>query len=47
VEPDHYADKSSAERWDEAFEAMAAQGDDAPLFPEELEHSFDWTEWKW
>jgi len=33
--------------WDEAFKAMAAQGDDAALFPENFEHSFDETEWEW
>ena len=25
--------------WDEAFKAMAKQGDDAPLLPVDLEHS--------
>jgi antitoxin MazE len=33
--------------WEEAFRAMAEQGDDAALFPEDLEHSFDETEWEW
>jgi antitoxin MazE len=33
--------------WDEAFRAMAERGDDRALFPEDLEHSFDDTEWEW
>jgi antitoxin MazE len=33
--------------WEEAFRAMAERGDDAALFPEDLEHSFDETEWEW
>jgi antitoxin MazE len=33
--------------WDETFEAMAAQGDDAPLLPGDLENRFDRTEWEW
>lgn len=32
--------------WDEAFKQMAENGDDAPLFPDELEDSFD-AEWEW
>jgi antitoxin MazE len=33
--------------WDEAFKARTERGDDPPHFPEELEHSFDQTEWEW
>jgi antitoxin MazE len=33
--------------WDEAFRAMAEQGDDAARMPADLEHSFDQTEWGW
>jgi antitoxin MazE len=33
--------------WDEAFKAMAEQGEDATLFPDDLEDSFDRTEWEW
>ena len=33
--------------WDEAFKAMAAHGDDAALLPDDLEQSFDETEWEW
>jgi hypothetical protein len=33
--------------WDEAFRQMAEHGDDAPLFPDEFEDSFDATEWEW
>jgi antitoxin MazE len=33
--------------WNEAFEAMAEQGDDAPLLPGHLDHSFDDSEWEW
>ena len=39
--------KAAWSGWDEAFKAMAAQGDDAALFPQNLEHSFDETEWEW
>ena len=33
--------------WDDAFKAMAEQGDDALLLPDDLEQSFDETEWEW
>lgn len=33
--------------WDEAFQAMAEQGDDAALIPDDLDHSFDRTGWEW
>jgi antitoxin MazE len=33
--------------WDDAFKAMAEHGDDAALWPEDLDHSFDRTEWEW
>jgi antitoxin MazE len=33
--------------WDEALKAMAEHGDDAALLPDDLEHSFDRTEWDW
>lgn len=33
--------------WDEAFKAMAEHGDAAALLPDDLEHSFDRTEWEW
>jgi antitoxin MazE len=39
--------KAARSGWDEAFKVMAAQGDDAALFPENVEHSFDETEWEW
>jgi len=35
------------EGWDEAFKTMAARGDDQLLIPDDLEHSFDETEWQW
>jgi antitoxin MazE len=31
--------------WDDACKAMAERGEDAPLFPDHLEQSFDQTEW--
>lgn len=33
--------------WDEAFERMAEEGDDAPLLPEGLTNRFDESEWEW
>jgi antitoxin MazE len=39
--------KAGRSGWDEAFEAMAAQGDSAPVLPDDLENSFDRTEWEW
>jgi hypothetical protein len=33
--------------WDEAFKAMAEQGDDVALLPENLEYRFDETEREW
>jgi antitoxin MazE len=39
--------KAARSGWDEAFKAMAAHGDDAALIPDDLEHSFDQTEWTW
>ena len=33
--------------WDEAFETMAAAGDDALLLPEHLEHEWDEEAWAW
>jgi antitoxin MazE len=39
--------KAPRSGWDEAFKAMAKEGDDAPLLPEDLEQGFDETEWEW
>ena len=39
--------KAARSGWDEAFKAMTEQGDDAALLPDDLEHSFDRTEWDW
>ena len=39
--------KAARSGWDEAFKAMAQQGDAAALFPENFEHAFDETEWDW
>jgi antitoxin MazE len=39
--------KGARSGWDEAFKAMADQGDDAALMSDDLEHSFDQTEWEW
>jgi antitoxin MazE len=39
--------KAARGGWDEAFKAMAERGDDAALLPEDLEHTFDQTEWEW
>lgn len=33
--------------WDDASKAMAEHGDDALLLPDDLDHSFDETEWEW
>lgn len=33
--------------WEESFRAMAEAGDDAALWPEDLKHEWDETEWKW
>jgi antitoxin MazE len=33
--------------WDEAFAAMAAAGDDAPVVAEALRHDWDEREWRW
>ena len=33
--------------WAEACKAMAQQGDDAAVLPDDLEHRFDEAEWKW
>ena len=41
------AAKAPREGWDEAFRAMAAAGDDAPLMPEGLSEESDRTEWTW
>ena len=35
------------EGWDDAFEAMAAAGDDQVLFPEDMSHGWDEAEWEW
>ena len=35
------------ESWDNAFEAMAAAGDDHVLFPEDMSHVWDESEWEW
>lgn len=35
------------EGWDNAFEKMAAAGDEALLVPEHLEHEWDEEEWEW
>lgn len=33
--------------WAEAFERMAAAGDDAPLFPDDMDHEWDDENWTW
>lgn len=33
--------------WNDAFERMAAAGDDALLLPDDLAHSWDAEEWEW
>ena len=33
--------------WDDAFGRMAADGDDAPLIPDTLDHPWDQEEWEW
>ena len=33
--------------WDEAFQAMAAAGDDAPLLPDDADSTWDREEWDW
>jgi antitoxin MazE len=33
--------------WAEAFRAMPAAGDDAPLLAEDSRNDFDATEWRW
>lgn len=33
--------------WDDAFKAMAAAGDDAPLLPDVLDADDDQAEWTW
>jgi antitoxin MazE len=38
--------KAARSGWDEAFNAMAEQGDDAPLLLDDLEHGFDQAEWE-
>ncbi len=35
------------EGWNTAFEKMAAVGDDALLFPENMAHEWDEAEWEW
>jgi hypothetical protein len=35
------------EGWDEAMKTMAERGDDQLLSPDDLEHSFDVSEWEW
>ncbi len=35
------------EGWAEAFEKMAAAGDDAALFDDTLENEFDAEDWTW
>ncbi len=35
------------EGWDNAFEAMAAAGDDHVFFPEGMSHGWDESEWEW
>jgi len=32
--------------WDQAFKRMAELGDDAPIFPDDLEDSFE-ADWEW
>lgn len=39
--------KAARSGWAEAFKAMAERGDDAALFPDDLEHGFDEIEWAW
>lgn len=39
--------RSVREGWGEAFERMAAAGDDAPLVPDDLENRFDEEDWTW
>ena len=33
--------------WEDAFEAMAATGDDAALLPDDVTSDWDETEWEW
>ncbi len=35
------------EGWSDAFEKMAAAGDDAPILPDTLENDFDAEDWRW
>ncbi len=35
------------EGWDDAFEAMAAAGDDLAPFLEDIGHGWDDAEWEW
>ena len=35
------------EHWDEAFERMAAVGDDALLVPDAVAHEWDEADWQW
>mgnify|MGYP002626526158 CR=1 FL=1 len=39
--------RGAREGWDDAFRGMAAEGDDAPLLPDRLEHDWDEEEWEW
>ena len=39
--------RSVREGWGEAFEKMAAKGDDSPLLPDALESDFDAEDWTW
>jgi antitoxin MazE len=35
------------EHWDEAFERLAAAGDDALLVPDAVAHEWDEADWQW
>lgn len=41
------AARSPRQGWEESFRAMAAAGDDAPLWPDDLANEWDETEWEW
>jgi antitoxin MazE len=39
--------RHARQEWDQAFQKMAAVGDDAPLLPERLAPEWDAEEWEW
>ena len=41
------ADRPVRSGWDAAFAVMAATGDDAAIWPDVPEHTFDAEEWRW